>query len=68
MSRFSLRDLFWLTLVVALAVAWLVQTRKLSVAQDRLDSVIAELVSRDCPVEVSEEGIWIGYPPGSTTP
>ena len=48
--RFSIRDLFWLTVVVALAVAWFVERRSaayLSVERQRLAAELSnERVSR----------------------
>lgn len=65
MTHFTLRDVFWLTLVVALAIAWHLQSFKASVLQNRLDDIAAELASRNMPVEIDQKGVWIGFPPNS---
>jgi hypothetical protein len=59
---FTLRDVFWLTLVVGLAVAWYLQNSRASLLQNRLDDITAELASRNIPVEIDRDGVWIGFP------
>jgi hypothetical protein len=38
--RFTIRDLLWLTVVVALAVGWWVRERKLQTELERLDRIV----------------------------
>lgn len=61
--RLSVRDLLWLTLVVALSIAWWIQNRQLNILQERFHSIIAELASRDLSVEIDNGGVWISTPP-----
>ena len=43
--RFSLRDVLWLTVVVALAVAWYARERKMGAASDDRLELIKEVLS-----------------------
>ena len=40
MARFSIRDCLWLTLVVALAVAWMLERAKLARRADQLQATV----------------------------
>ncbi len=62
MFRFTIRDLVLLTAIAGLTIAWWLDHRRLAVAQDRLDTIIAELVSRNLNVEMDADGIWISNP------
>jgi hypothetical protein len=59
MYRFSIRDV----LLVTIIIAWGLDRWRLSIAQDRLSTIVAELASRDCEVEMDDDGLWISYPP-----
>ena len=63
MFRFTIRDLLWLMVVVGLACGWGISHRRLNITHDRLHTIVADLVSRDCKVEIDDDGIWINYPP-----
>jgi hypothetical protein len=62
MFRFTIRDVLWLTVVVALAVGWLVDHRRLKVFEQRFHTIVAELVSRNLDVEIGADGLWIRNP------
>ena len=71
--RYTIRDLLWLTALVGLACAWGLDrwllADNLNTTQGRLSTILAELVSRGQEVEISEDGIWMEFPPncsGST--
>lgn len=46
--KLTLRDLFWLFLVVGLALGWWLQNRRLKAIQDRLETTI-ERIYRESP-------------------
>lgn len=64
MCRFTIRDLLLVTIIIGMGIAWGLDRWRLGVAQDRLSTIIAELASRDCEVEIDDEGLWISYPQG----
>ena len=58
---FTLRDLFWLTLVVAMALGWWVRE---AAAETHLQAVKAALAGMGCVVVVTAEGeVTIRYNP-----
>lgn len=63
MPRFTTRDLMLLVMIVALAIAWGLDHWRLVVTQERLDTLVAELVSLDFEVEF-ENGLWVTPPVG----
>ncbi len=63
MFRFTIREVLLLTIVIAMGIAWGLDRSRLSVAQDRLSTIIAELASRDCAVEMDANGLWISSLP-----
>ena len=62
MFRFTIRDLVLLTALVSLGVAWWLDHRRLAIAQDRLDTIVAELASRNIEVQIDDDGIWVSNP------
>jgi hypothetical protein len=62
MFRFTIRDVLWLTVVVALAAGWLMDHRRLAVFEQRFHNIVAELVSRNLSVEIEDDGLWISNP------
>jgi len=74
MFRFSIRDVFWLTVVVGLAVAWVVEHRQHAkywrneVAAERVYfDQLAEVVKvrAGWKVAVDRGGVGINFPDGS---
>jgi hypothetical protein len=59
MYRFTIRDLLLITIIIGMGIAWGLDRWRLGVARDRLSTIIAELASRDCEVEIDDEGLWI---------
>ena len=53
---FSIRDLFWITLVVALAVGWWVERREANLLRRDFESVFDFLKLLDIRVERRENG------------
>jgi len=62
MFRFTIRELVLITAIAGLGFAWWSDYRRFIVAQDRLDTIVAELASRNLEVEIDEDGIWISNP------
>jgi hypothetical protein len=42
--------------------AWWLDHQRLIVAQDRLNTIVAELASRNLEVQIDEDGVWISNP------
>jgi hypothetical protein len=75
MFRFGIRDVLWLTVVVAMAVAWYVQrvdsgkwrqrleisTRREALSSHRLKWVDSELVSKGYDLRFDEESGTLGF-------
>jgi len=62
MFRFTIRELVLITAIAGLSFAWWLDHRRFIVAQDRLDTIVAELASRNLEVEIDADGIWISNP------
>jgi hypothetical protein len=62
MFRFSIRDLILVTALVSVGIAWWLDHRRLAITQDRLDTIVAELVSRNIAVEFDTDGVWVSNP------
>lgn len=62
MFRFSIRDLLLAMALVSVGIAWWLDHQRLVVAQDRLDAIVAELVSRNIAVEIDTDGVWVSNP------
>ena len=62
MFRFTIREIALMTALMAVGFAWWLDHRRFIVARDRLDTIVAELVSRNLSVEIDDDGIWISNP------
>lgn len=62
MFRFTIRDLILVTALVSACTAWWLDHRGLAIAQDRLDTIAAELASRGIAVKIDPDGIWVSNP------
>ena len=62
MFRFTIRDVLWLTALIAALTVWWLDHRQLNEVRDRLDTIVAELASRDLAVEIDKDGIWVSNP------
>jgi hypothetical protein len=62
MFRFSIRDVLWLTALIAALTVWWLDHRRLNEVQAHLDTIVAELASRDLAVEIDKDGIWVSNP------
>jgi hypothetical protein len=63
---FTLRDVFWLTLVVGLAIGWCVDRNRLSIQLDLMTKAQYETAHRWHQTEglLRTEGYTIGWQPG----
>ena len=59
--RFTIRDLLWLTVVVALAVAWWVDRSNLAGRAERADVLEAVLDSAELKVDYAKRGNRISH-------
>jgi len=55
--RFSIRDLFWLTLVVALAVGWWFDHVSVRRERERLQSLEAEVQAKSDDLDVRRDSL-----------
>lgn len=62
MFRFTTRDLLLAMALVSVGIAWWLDHQRLVVAQDRLDTIVAELASRDIVTEIDADGVWVSNP------
>ena len=62
MFRFTIRDLVLITAMMGFALAWWIDRRRLTTAQDRLHAIVSELASRNVQVEFDSDGVWLSNP------
>lgn len=62
MFRFTIRDLILVTALASACLAWWLDHRRLTITQHRLDTIVAELASRDIAVEMDADGVWVSNP------
>jgi hypothetical protein len=62
MFQFTIRNLILTIAFLSVGMAWWLDHRRLITAQDRLDTIVAELASRDIAVEIDADGVWVSNP------
>jgi hypothetical protein len=69
MFKFSIRDLFWLTVVVALAVGWWLDRRALDVAKTQVEELNTQVKELSAEI-LQRDTSWmaVSTPPGQTSP
>ena len=65
MFRFTIRDVLWLMVVVALAVGWLIDHRRIGLAPAHLQTLIGVLSSHGISVRLESKGVSAEMVPGN---
>jgi hypothetical protein len=62
--RFTIRDAMMLAIIIGLVIAWGIDCRRLGIGQDRLDTIVGGLASREVIFEFDDDGVWMSqFPP-----
>jgi hypothetical protein len=67
MFRFTIRDVLWLTLVVAMGVGWWVERDKSAALRWQLDAVVALAQDCGCAVHSTRHSVLLSGPQSSLT-